>query len=160
MVRTLDLGKSAPKYMQKPFWSVVVQSMFQCLVSGSKAFKGGDYRQVGGEFLFEDGEARWTHRMRNTRDHAEVKEVRRVVGLDGEGGVRRSKRWGILEGLEETRIGRRVSGERARSWSRKRNSVRVDGERGRESKEGSVMGRVIQEEEVRKEGPVGGAVVA
>lgn len=78
--------------------------------------------------------------MRNTRDHAEVREVRRVVGLDGEGEVRRSKRWSMLEGLEGTRIGRKVSEERARSWSRKRNCVRVEGEGGRESKEGSVMG--------------------
>ena len=94
-----------------------VQSVKQ--MKGGKALKGGDYQQVGGEFLFEplegcvdtpspltspaderekqlgfgglDGQVgeekrvTWCHRMRNTRDHAEIPELREVLGLDGEG---------------------------------------------------------------------------
>lgn len=46
------------------------------------AFKGGNLLQIGGEFLFEEGEVVWCHRMRSMRDHAEVKVVRGVLGLD------------------------------------------------------------------------------
>lgn len=36
----------------------------------------------------------WCHRMRNTRDHAEIPELREVLGLDGEGVPGKSKkRW-------------------------------------------------------------------
>lgn len=41
----------------------------------------GDYKQNGGEYLFEDGELKWCHRMRTTSDHAEVKELKQVLGL-------------------------------------------------------------------------------
>lgn len=130
----------------------MVQSIFQSLASGRKAFKGGDYWQVGGEFLFENGEAKWSHRMSNTRDHAEVPQIRKQLGLDEEGVPRRNKRFSMLEGLEGTGLGRRLSGDRSRSWSRKRNSMRVSMEQGRDSKEGSVMERVKEEVgEVRKE---------
>ena len=123
-----------------------MQSIFQGLASGRKAFKGGDYWQVGGEFLFEDGEPKWCHRMSNTRDHAEVPQLRKQLGLD-EGDVpRRNKRWSMLEGLEGTSLGRRLSSERSRSWSRKRNSMRVSMEQGQESKEGGMMGKVKEEE--------------
>lgn len=89
-------------------------------VKGGLLLKGGDYTQVGGEFLFEptsvgtplvtpspggatdeskqlgmqgmlgteEAEEKvvtWCHRMRNTRDHAEIPELREVLGLDGEG---------------------------------------------------------------------------
>lgn len=150
MARTLDLGKAHPEYMQKPLWSVMMQSVFQSLASGRKAFKGGDYWQVGGEFIFEKGEAKWCHRMSNTRDHAEVPQIRKELGLDGEGMPRRNKRWSMLEGLEGTSLGGSLSSDRSRSWSRKRNSMRVSIEQGRESKEGSLVGRV-NEEEVKKE---------
>ena len=85
-----------------------------------KTFQGGDYHQVGGEFMFEPASGElytpvaspeeedkqigngvkkgvegmleggyseekrvtWCHRMRNTRDHAEMEELREVLGLD------------------------------------------------------------------------------
>ena len=46
------------------------------------ALKGGDFKQVGGEFLFENGECTWAHRMKTTRGHAEVSEIRNLIGLD------------------------------------------------------------------------------
>lgn len=48
---------------------------------------GGAPRQVGGEFLFEGGKVAWCKRMRNTRDHAEISEIKQHLGLvaGGEG---------------------------------------------------------------------------
>jgi hypothetical protein len=133
MLRTLNLG-ARPEYMRKSLMSAMVGSFVQSLrqMKGGKAFKGGDYQQVGGEFLFEpvnmatpicspdvgnaDNERKrlgevpngnlgsgdfveekrvtWCHRMRNTRDHAEIPELREVLGLDGHGvpGVNK-RRW-------------------------------------------------------------------
>ena len=44
--------------------------------------KGGNIFQIGGEFLFEEGEVLWCHRMRNYRNHAEVSVIRKVLELD------------------------------------------------------------------------------
>lgn len=44
--------------------------------------KGGNVFQIGGEFLFEDGEVMWCHRMKNYRNHAEVSVIRKVLELD------------------------------------------------------------------------------
>ena len=38
-------------------------------------FRGGNIMQVGGEFLFEDGQVVWCHRMKNFRNH-EVERTR------------------------------------------------------------------------------------
>lgn len=91
MTRTLDLGKK-PKYIQSNILVTSMQSVVQALKTGSNALKGGNFKQVGGEFLFEDGECVWVHRMRNTRDHAEIGEVRTKLGLAGDRKVLRN-RW-------------------------------------------------------------------
>ncbi|KAK3942319.1 AhpC/TSA antioxidant enzyme-domain-containing protein [Diplogelasinospora grovesii] len=143
MIRTLALG-DRPAYIKKS----IIKSSFESVVQGLKqvpkglAAKGGDARQIGGEFLFEplsvqspittpwaeldrnladigatldgvgaNGEERssssgensldgkvdqgvfggeekqvtWCHRMKNTRDHAEIPELMEVLGLDGNG---------------------------------------------------------------------------
>ncbi|KAL9583546.1 MAG: hypothetical protein Q9212_002637 [Teloschistes hypoglaucus] len=88
MTRTLSLGNKSPQYMQYSLPSAVVRAIYQGLRAGRDAFRGGDYFQVGGEFIFEhppsssssssDGKATttttvsWCHRMKNTRDHAEA----------------------------------------------------------------------------------------
>ncbi|KAI5357318.1 Putative peroxiredoxin-like 2A/B/C, Thioredoxin-like superfamily [Septoria linicola] len=46
--------------------------------------RGGNPFQIGGEFLFEDGKAVWCHRMKNYRNHAEIKVLRRLLELDEE----------------------------------------------------------------------------
>lgn len=81
MTRTFDLG-AKPEYMQTNVLINSVQSIFQGLSTGRKALKGGDFKQVGGEFLFENGECTWAHRMKTTRGHAEVSEIRMLLGLD------------------------------------------------------------------------------
>ncbi|KAI9802684.1 MAG: hypothetical protein M1825_002706 [Sarcosagium campestre] len=80
MGRTLALGPK-PDYQRKSVLANGLASAWQMLRSGKAGFKGGDYNQVGGELLFDKGEVTWCHRMRNTRDHTEVRELRRILGL-------------------------------------------------------------------------------
>ncbi|KAG6053017.1 hypothetical protein E4U17_005130 [Claviceps sp. LM77 group G4] len=101
MTKTLALGKK-PGYIKKGFFVNVLHSVGQALrsIPEGLALKSGDQRQVGGEFLFEpldkaataataaevEGEEKkltWCHRMRTTRDHAEISELMEVLGLEG-----------------------------------------------------------------------------
>ncbi|KAG6064314.1 hypothetical protein E4U32_000338 [Claviceps aff. humidiphila group G2b] len=98
MTKTLALGKK-PGYIKKGFFVNVLHSVGQALrsIPNGLAHKSGDQRQVGGEFLFEpldktstaaefEGEEKkvtWCHRMKTTRDHAEIPELMEVLGLEG-----------------------------------------------------------------------------
>lgn len=119
MIRTLRLGDHRPDYMphRSSLFVTAFRSILQGIRSGKDATKGGDSKQVGGEFLFEfdDGQANadevgddgtdgkvkdrgsrqsskggeerglegwkvlWCHRMRNTRDHTEMKDLQSVL---------------------------------------------------------------------------------
>ncbi|KAI7218905.1 hypothetical protein KC333_g3282 [Hortaea werneckii] len=82
MVRSLDLGEKKPEYVQSGLIGGTLSSMGNMIKSGGLIFKGGAYDQNGGEWLFEEGgRLVWCHRMRNTRDHAEIAEVEEVLGL-------------------------------------------------------------------------------
>ena len=113
MTSTLNLGKT-PAYMQRSLLSMAVKSFIQELKSGRNMLSGGDFRQVGGEFLFQNGKVTWCCRMRNTRDHAEIPVVRQQLGLDDTPAPQR-KRWsaaGIGGGIT-----RRLSNRRPMSWA-------------------------------------------
>ena len=113
LTSTLNLGKS-PEYMQRSLFSMVMSSLFQELRSGRNMLSGGDFRQVGGEFLFQNGKVTWCHRMKSTRDHAEVPLIRQQLGLDDTPPPQR-KRWsaaGIGGGIT-----RRLSNRRPISWA-------------------------------------------
>jgi hypothetical protein len=114
MGRTLNLGRNDPEYIRRS----LITGMFQSVVQGVKrlaegdAFRGGDMRQIGGEFIFEanlnhthgmantangnssdvDVKVTWCHRMRNTRDHAEIKVICRVLGLSRESEINTSEK--------------------------------------------------------------------
>lgn len=152
MVRSLALG-TRPAYMSKGLLASSVASVVQGLKQIPKglALKGGDQKQIGGEFLFEPDSVRspvvspfteenktlgdgvvttqngaeavgengaaekkvengtrhdddggpveekrvtWCHRMKTTRDHAEIPELMEVLGLDGHGQpIDDKKRW-------------------------------------------------------------------
>ncbi|TAQ90061.1 hypothetical protein B7494_g1618 [Chlorociboria aeruginascens] len=135
MLRTLNLGPR-PEYQRRGTFQGMVQSVIQGLkqLPGGKTFQGGDYQQVGGEFLFEpvdpntpfaspaaspavgsgndedkkfgangyseEKRVTWCHRMRNTRDHAEIPELREVLGFSNVGIPGKDiKRWS--KALEE-----------------------------------------------------------
>lgn len=82
MLKTLTLGEK-PKYLadQGPF-ELLKKSVVQVCKWGSP-LQGGDIQQVGGEFLFVNGEVGWCHRMKTTRDHIEVESLKQVMGLAG-----------------------------------------------------------------------------
>ncbi|KAI4127857.1 MAG: hypothetical protein LQ347_004427 [Umbilicaria vellea] len=84
MTSNLSMGSKKPDYLTKSMLAVTVQSIVKTIASGTDALKGGDVKQIGGEFLFEGGEVVWCHRMQNTRDHAEVEVLREVLGLEKE----------------------------------------------------------------------------
>ncbi|KAK9350927.1 AhpC/TSA antioxidant enzyme-domain-containing protein [Lipomyces doorenjongii] len=90
MSRSLSLGESTPNYIQQSVLASTVKGISQILkrIPAGDGLKGGDIKQIGGEFLFEvQGsvlEPVWCHRMRNTRDHTEVPALRRVLGLEGD----------------------------------------------------------------------------
>ncbi|KAL8650117.1 MAG: hypothetical protein Q9210_004011 [Variospora velana] len=134
MIRTLDLGPRSPQYMQYSLPSAIVRAIYQNLKAGRSAFRGGDYWQVGGEFLLEDGRASWCHRMRNTRDHTEIPETRRQLGLDGaQPPLRKTFSSGIRR--SSSQLQRRLS-DRRKSWSRSRDRME------KSSPEGSMMEKV------------------
>ncbi|QDS76148.1 hypothetical protein FKW77_007375 [Venturia effusa] len=90
--RTLDMGKE-PEYLKgKNMWGLSLGGMMQTIKTGWKARGGGDWMQIGGEFLFvkggdEDAKwgCEWAHRMRTTRDHAEIAELKGLLGMEREG---------------------------------------------------------------------------
>ncbi|MCJ1233993.1 hypothetical protein MMC14_001951 [Varicellaria rhodocarpa] len=147
MTRTLDLGPSRPDYMQRSLLSVMASSFIQSVKAGTNIFNGGDYWQVGGEFLFEDGQVKWCHRMKNTRDHAEVTELRRRLGLDDERPPVR-KRWST--NLANSSLGRSLSNKR-HSWSQSRSQSRRRRDSPEGSKEGSLMENTNAIKEVKEE---------
>jgi hypothetical protein len=79
------LGDKKPEYVKQSMFVGVMTSVFDGIKSGRKATKGGDWWQVGGEFLFvkeDDGwKVEWCHRMKTTRDHAEMPELKKVLGI-------------------------------------------------------------------------------
>lgn len=82
------MGSKKPQYLEKrSTWQTVVDGVTQSLKAGRLILKGGDWQQIGGEFLFVKGEGgqwgvKWCHRMSTTRDHAEVDELKAIVGLN------------------------------------------------------------------------------
>ena len=118
MTRTKSPG-NRPKYQQRSLFSISIESILQGLGRGRNALKGGDFWQVGGEFLVEDGECLWAHRMATTRDHSEIPEIRKIVGLDG-GVTPIRKRSTVVDGMK--RRWSRQPSESAHSSTRKRSN--------------------------------------
>lgn len=86
MTRSLDLGPTKPDYVQSGIVAGTLKSMGNMIKAGTGGLKGGDYSQNGGEWVWdEQGKLEWCRRMRNTRDHAEVREVEGVLGVKRKG---------------------------------------------------------------------------
>ncbi|KAG8526737.1 uncharacterized protein KY384_008166 [Bacidia gigantensis] len=138
--RTLNLGNKSPQYMQHTsIPRLALRSIWQELRSGKNLFRGGDYTQVGGEFLFEPSDTfqgvkavskvSWCKRMRNTRGHAEISELKNVLGITAMENVEKPtteingetqasrKRWSVTAATSG--FGRRLSksaGKNRMSW--------------------------------------------
>lgn len=89
----MSLGPVASYASEHSIFAMAIKGIGQGLrrVTAGDGWKGGKSAQVGGEFLFETTEdeqgsettkVTWCHRMKSTRDHAEVAELRQVLGLD------------------------------------------------------------------------------
>lgn len=170
MVRTLKMGSRPEYQRRgtvKNMWESIRQGVSN--LKGGKALQGLDWHQVGGEFLFEpinmatpiaspadevnrqlDGSAgngyveekriTWCHRMKNTRDHAELPELREVLGLDGAGNAGKDrKRWTrALAERKGTGFSARTSSSLTRSGgSSGRQSVSVEREKAAEALNGA-----------------------
>ncbi|OQO09966.1 hypothetical protein B0A48_04321 [Cryoendolithus antarcticus] len=79
----LGMGDTTPQYAKSSIVGGTVKSMGNMLKAGLGVRHGGNYSQDGGEWVFEKGgELKWCRRMRNTRDHAEVAELKKVLGIN------------------------------------------------------------------------------
>lgn len=96
MIRTLTPGSKA-EYSKNGLLGVAVKSIVTAVSKAplSSIAKGGDTKQVGGEFLFEpsgDGEGKkvtWCFRMKDTRNHAPLETLKTL--LDPEGQILKKK---------------------------------------------------------------------
>lgn len=81
MIVTLNLGRKV-EYMEDNATGMVYKTTKAMLKASTRdALSAGHMFQVGGEFLFEDGEPIWCHRMRSIRGHADFRILRKVIGL-------------------------------------------------------------------------------
>ncbi|KAL1301538.1 hypothetical protein AAFC00_005778 [Neodothiora populina] len=84
MSMSVNIGMRRPGYMKginEGAW-VFGQLRQMGQTKGAKKFRGGNWLQIGGEFLFQDGQVVWCHRMRNYRDHTEVARLKRILEID------------------------------------------------------------------------------
>ena len=81
MPSSLSMGEQRPSYQTRGLLSMTTKSIIQGVSAGTGALKGGNFAQIGGEFLFEDGSMTWCHRMTNTRNHTEADDLKRLLRL-------------------------------------------------------------------------------
>ncbi|KAK4539522.1 hypothetical protein LTR36_010867 [Oleoguttula mirabilis] len=88
---SMNIGAKRPEYMAEisaPRWAYgQVTTIRKSLkdpdgIRKRDIVRGGNMMQIGGEFLFDEGEVVWCHRMRNYRNHAEVAVLRKLLELD------------------------------------------------------------------------------
>lgn len=147
MTKTLSLGNKDPDYIHQTIVSGMMKSIAQGLkrIGSGDVMQGGDFRQVGGEFLFEvvgrgtrwseakpgnkalnKLEVTWCHRMKNTRDHAELPVLTKVLGLEQAEGEERRRR--SEPSWRNSGLARSLSNKRqSLSWSRTRRRSRSAG---------------------------------
>lgn len=81
-LRTLDMGNKTPEYQRGGMIGNIFGSIMKAFKIGSIFSKNaGDQKQLGGEFVFVNGEPIYTHRMQNTRGHAPLAELFDAAGL-------------------------------------------------------------------------------
>jgi hypothetical protein len=82
MTVTLSAGEAQPEYIPGSMLANALKSTWNAVTSPA-VWRGraGNFAQNGGELLFVSGELKWCHRMRNTRDHAEIGELMEVCDI-------------------------------------------------------------------------------
>ena len=89
MTSNLGLGDKKPDYIRKSLLSSVIDGVWSTVSNPTAS--PGKKSQNGGEWIFIDGELKWCRRMRNTRDHTEVDELKKVLDSQKETGDRDGK---------------------------------------------------------------------
>lgn len=89
MTCNLGLGEKKPDYIKKSFLGSVASGAWSVL--SNPTADPGKKSQNGGEWIFVDGELKWCRRMRNTRDHVEIEELKRILDSQKETGDRDGK---------------------------------------------------------------------
>ncbi|KAH9845006.1 Thioredoxin-like protein AAED1, partial [Teratosphaeria destructans] len=93
MIVTLNIGGERPDYMKDIGVSNWAAGQFKTIKKSLKdedgirkrdILRGGHPLQIGGEFLFDEGEVVWCHRMGNMRNHTEVRQLRKLLELEVE----------------------------------------------------------------------------
>ncbi|GAM89951.1 hypothetical protein ANO11243_079910 [Dothideomycetidae sp. 11243] len=76
-------GTKRPEYMRNLKTTAWMAGQLRDVrsVEPHKRYMGGNLLQIGGEFLFQDGEIAWCHRMRNYRGHAEMGVIKRILDV-------------------------------------------------------------------------------
>lgn len=82
--RNLSVGDASKdkigSHHQQSYSSNFLSSVGEILKSGTQALKGGDFKQLGGEFVWnKQGEPVLAHHMRHTRDHSEVSDLEQAA---------------------------------------------------------------------------------
>lgn len=89
MRSTVRIGHR-PEYTPMNAVKLVADSFYQMSQEARRdtfrGFKlvGGPFTQIGGEFLFGEGEPIWCHRMRNVRNHTSMSSLRKVLEMENE----------------------------------------------------------------------------
>lgn len=92
MPTTANMGIRTPEYMKGTGTIAWLANQGKTIYAGLRnksehtlslkdVFRGGNILQIGGEFLFEEGQVLWCHRMRNYRNHAELPIIRKMLEL-------------------------------------------------------------------------------
>ncbi|KAH7110439.1 AhpC/TSA antioxidant enzyme-domain-containing protein [Dactylonectria macrodidyma] len=81
MKKSLAISRR-PSYVKQSLLSLIIRSVKQMVRSGYGAFKGGDFWQNGGEWIFREGRCVWVHRMETTADHFTAEELVKVLSGD------------------------------------------------------------------------------
>ncbi|KAF0317489.1 hypothetical protein GQ607_015241 [Colletotrichum asianum] len=88
MAKTTAVGARTRYSPERWLW-LFADGLSNIVTQFSKLLLAGNPMRVGGEFVFEPGEAgkvlTWCHRMRNHRDHTEVDELFTVLGIQTPG---------------------------------------------------------------------------
>lgn len=91
MHMSLNIGTSRPEYMKEISPLAWVKGQHTTIKKSLKdpegirkrdVLRGGNPMQIGGEFLFDEGQVVWCHRMRHYRNHAEISVLRKLLEID------------------------------------------------------------------------------
>lgn len=81
MMSSRTPGSTTPSYLYRSVLDNFFTSLWGGLTS-KHPLSGGPSAQNGGEWLFQGGELKWCHRMRNPTDHTETEELKKMLGVE------------------------------------------------------------------------------